>query len=267
MTVAYHHRQIGFYAGQVTRFGSDLDKTYVNPEVTQQSTVTIVTGAVGTWTTTITNDNTAESVSIDYVGSATQSVVADNLAAAWNASGAAVQLARASVDVGTPTVVDFDHEGEDDYTVVTVEAGAGAATDAIAVAAGSLRVRHGRAVFRTATASITADNFNHIVIATGAALEQYSGVAMRPDGHQQTRDDPQDYFGPGDVPVRDRGSIAVETIGATKPGDAVWVTTAAGVDQGKYGATGDLDVSAFSNWRGVNAAAGVAELEFDLKSK
>lgn len=271
MTVEYNFRQEGLFAGQPTRFGSDLDKTFVNPSGSQISTVTIVTGAVGTWTTTITNTNTGDFVAVDYVGSATQSVVAENLRAAWQADGAAVQLAAASIDPAAPTVVQFDHEGFDVYTVVTVEAGAGAATDAVAAAAGALQIRIGRWAARTATASITPDNALHLVDLAGVALEQLVGVVLRPDGHEQTREFGFDFFGPGDVPVRDRGSIGVDVIaGAHAPGADVFVTTAAGVDQGKVGVTGDIDVSAFCSWRSVQltgAPTGVGEIEYDLKTR
>jgi hypothetical protein len=273
MTVAYTFRQTGLYAGQPTRFGSDLDKTYVNPSGSQVSTVTIVTAVVDNgWVTTITNTNTGDVVSVTYDGdAASEAVVAENLRAAWQASGAAVQLAAASIVPAAPTVVVFDHEGLDVYTVVTVEAGAGAATDAVASAAGALQIRIGRWAARTATASITEANKLHLVVLTGVAIEQLVGVVLRPDGHEQVRGVGFDFFGAGDVPVRDRGSIACEAIaGAHAPGAAVFLSTAADADQGKVGVTGDLDISAFCSWRSVflaGAAAGVAEIEYDLKTR
>jgi hypothetical protein len=268
MTVNYTFRQTGLFAGQVTRFGSDLDKTYVNPIGSQVSTVTIDTAVVTNgWVTTITNTNTNEIVAITYDGGASDVIIAENLRAAWQASGAAVQLAVASIDPGTLETVIFDHEGLDDYTVATVPAGAGAATDAITTVAGSLQIRMGRWAARTATASITDANKLHLVALAGVSIEQIVGVVLRPDGHEQTREFGFDFFGQGDVPVRDRGSIAVDTIGDHKPGDAVFITTAAGADQGKTGKTGDIDISAFASWRSFSATPTVGEIEYDLKTR
>lgn len=59
--------------------------------------------------------------------------------------------------------------------------------------------------------------------------------------------------------------IAVETVDAVTPGGTVFLTTAVGPDQGKFGAAGDVDVSAFCEWRTSTAAAGLAALEINLK--
>lgn len=275
MTITnYRQFSAGGYEGQISRAHPHISRNFLSAKLFQVSTITFVTGDATTgWLLTVTNTTTGivHTLLYDPVDSAgAASAVAADAAATnareWNARVDLFLVARARV-VGA--VVTLTFKDTDAYTVVTTEAGSGAATDALVSAGGGIQAVMGRFQFFDATAAVVAGESPIIITAVSGILLNIAGMAER-NNHTEQGLDPSnvnDSWRLGaDVSCVRMGQVRMRTTTAVTPATTPQIITAAGVDLGLINGAAGLDISAFAKFSHSAAAGELVELWYDLQT-
>jgi hypothetical protein len=262
-------------AGTPSRFGVDrFGLTFLNPRKPQEDAIQVTTGAAGTWSITVTNDQTNAEHTVTWVtAGATVAEAAQGLADAWNADFECLNVARATFD-GTDTTTLVYRSDKFSYTSVVTPAGAGAETTTSTAESGFL-VEHGAWCFRTLNADIpkpddptdlarTLINPN-----TPGTLASLAGIAMRPLNNENPGPDSTITYGHykkgEDVAVMRNGRIWVPVAVDVKPGDPVSVIVSGTDPRPGWTTTGaGLDVSSVASFLGVAAAGSRAEVRINM---
>lgn len=275
MTIlAYNQFTDGGYEGQISRNEAHNKRTALNPRIVQQSTVTVTTGAVTVgWTTLVTRTATGETVLLTYdpvdsagVASATTADAAATLHRTWNSTPAALVFGSASL---SGSVVTIDFNDIQAYTVVTTPAGAGAATDAVAVVGGGIKAYVGRWQFYDSTAALAAGDRPEIISAeTQTLFRNILGIALRDNTIEQPDDGDVNDFHPigNDIPVLEFGVVKVRVTEAVVVADDVHIVTSAGVNLGLTASSGGLDISDLARFRHDAALGELVEVAYDLRN-
>lgn len=257
-------------AGAPTRFGIDRRAlTFLNPRSPQSDSIDVTTGAAGTWSITVTNDQTLEAVTLTWVtAGATTAEAAAGLAAIWNIDPNNLVFATLVYDGADINVLNY-RDDRFSYTAVVTEPGAGVATVTVTDESGVLQ-EFGAWAFRPLTAAVTAANARHLVNPSGSnVLENVAGIVIRGLSVENPERDSTIRYGHYrkgvDVPCLRRGTIMVPVVVAVKPGDPVHAIIS-GTDPrpGWTTNTGALDLSAIASFISTGVAGGVAEVELTL---
>ncbi len=257
-------------AGTPTRFGLGRQGlTFLNPRSPQSDSIDVTTGAAGTWSILVTNDQTLESVTVTWVtAGATTAEAAAGLAVAWNADPNNLVFAQAVYDGADITVLNY-RDDRFSYTAVVTEPGAGASTVTVTAESGVLQ-EFGAWAFRPLTAAVTAANARHLVNPSGSnVLENVAGIvikALHVTNPDRSSTITYGHYAKGvDVPCMRRGTIMVPVAVAVKPGDAVRAIIS-GTDPrpGTTTNTGGVDLSSIASFISTGVAGGVAEVEITL---
>lgn len=269
----YNQFTAGGYAGQISRAFSHVNRNFLAPLLFQVQTVTFTTGdATPGWSVLTTNSATGENFTltfdpVDAAGapSATTADAAATLHRVWNSNPTALRFARATL---SGSVVTLTFNTIEAYTVVTTEAGAGVAVDALVSAGGGIKAYIGRWQFFDSTAAVAAGDSPLIISASAqTALLNIAGVAIRAPYMEQPTDDLNDHWRLGaDVACMRQGQIRVRTTQAVTPATTPRIITAAGVDLGLTNGTAGLDISAFARFSHSAAANELVEVWYDLQA-